>query len=46
MENWVDLKPDRNLIDSQFEGYRLSLDKLPFYETPLNKSELFYSYLL
>lgn len=39
MAQWLDLKPDRRLIDSDFEGYRLSLDKLHCTEKPLHQGE-------
>ena len=31
----VELKIDRNLINSNFEGYKLSLDSLPIYKIQL-----------
>ena len=42
MAQWVDLKPDRRLLDSEFEGYRLSLDKLECSGKQLNKGECFF----
>ncbi|XP_067935964.1 nudC domain-containing protein 1-like [Watersipora subatra] len=35
MEQWLDLKPNRSLLDSDFSGYRLSLDKLSSYDQTL-----------
>ncbi len=32
---WFDLNPDRDLLDSNFEGYKLSLDAFPQYKLDL-----------
>lgn len=34
---WFDLNPDRKLLDSNFEGYKLSLDSFPRYKLDLTK---------
>ena len=36
---WFDLKPDRNLLDAHFEGYKLSLNSFPQYKLDLAASE-------
>jgi hypothetical protein len=35
---WFDLKPDRNLLDSNFEGYKLSLDSFAQYKLDLHQN--------
>lgn len=35
MPEFVELKANRDLIDSDFVGYKLSLDPVPIYETSL-----------
>ena len=35
-EKLVDLRPNRDLLDSNFDGYKLSLDSLPTYRLALS----------
>jgi len=39
MEKWMDFKINRQLLDSDFEGYRLSLDKIAGYNIPLREGK-------
>ncbi|KAL3990937.1 CS domain family protein [Acanthocheilonema viteae] len=34
-ESFIDVKPDPTLLDSNFDGYKLSLDPFPIYSYPL-----------
>ncbi len=38
-QRYVDLKLDRGLIDSNFDGYKLSLDPLPIYQLGLETGQ-------
>jgi hypothetical protein len=37
----VDLRPERDLLDPKFEGYKLNLDPLPNYKVLLPKGTKF-----
>jgi len=39
MKEFVDLRPDKALIDTEFSGYKLSLDSVPIYDKQLESGK-------